>query len=46
MKKLRFALVLLSAALALAGCRFAVVESGEVHVAAPTATPEARQAGL
>lgn len=37
----RLWIVLLLAALALSGCRFAVVESGEVRVEAPAATPEA-----
>ena len=40
MKRIVFTLILAALALLLAGCRFAVVESGSVRIEAPTATPE------
>ena len=40
MRRIIFASVLLALTLLLAGCRFAVVESGSVRIEAPTATPE------
>jgi len=39
MRILRLILMLLALALALAGCRFVVVETGAVRVEAPTAVP-------
>jgi hypothetical protein len=41
MKKTLFLALAVLAALALSGCRFAVVESGSVRIEAPTPTPEA-----
>ncbi len=41
MKRALFLALAVLAALALSGCRFAVVESGSVHIEAPTPTPEA-----
>ena len=41
MKRALFLALAVLAALALSGCRFAVVESGSVRIEAPTPTPEA-----
>lgn len=43
-KRLLFAVLMLLAALALSGCRFAVVETGGIVIEAPTPTPEVTQA--
>ena len=44
MKKLICAMLALAVALALSGCRFAVVEAGSVVIEAPTSTPRATDA--
>ncbi len=44
MKRLAWAALLAAACLALAGCRFAVVEAGSVVIEAPTPTPVATEA--